>query len=178
LAAEGLRAAEHCVILDRLSAEQVSCVLGLSDVYSDSIGWSGGNTTSESLEHGLPVVTMAGKFMRERHTLAIAQQMGLDEAVVRSIDDYTALAVKLGNNRKSAQRCTLRSLSAKLTSIATSQRSGRSKISSSMLRERDPRHAPRRAGSRYRKRAWPSSRDTGRWRSTSRSRRLPRPSVY
>ena len=97
-AAEGLRAEEHCVILDRLSAEQFSSVLGLSDVYLDSIGWSGGNTTLESLEHGLPIVTIAGEFMRGRHTLAIAQQMGLDEAVVRSIDDYIALAVRLGNN--------------------------------------------------------------------------------
>ena len=97
-AAEGLRAEEHCVILDRLSAEQFSSVLGLSDVYLDSIGWSGGNTTLESLEHGLPMVTIAGEFMRGRHTLAIAQQMGLDEAVVRSIDDYIALAVRLGNN--------------------------------------------------------------------------------
>ena len=97
-AAEGLRAEEHCVILDRLSAEQFSSVLGLSDVYLDSIGWSGGNTTLESLEHGLPIVTIAGEFLRGRHTLAIAQQMGLDEAVVRSIDDYIALAVRLGNN--------------------------------------------------------------------------------
>jgi len=97
-AAESLRADEHCVILDRLSAEQFSSVLGLSDVYLDSIGWSGGNTTLESLEHGLPMVTIAGEFMRGRHTLAIAQQMGLDEAVVRSIDDYIALAVRLGNN--------------------------------------------------------------------------------
>ena len=97
-AAEGLRAEEHCLILDRLSAEQFSSVLGLSDVYLDSIGWSGGNTTLESLEHGLPMVTIAGEFMRGRHTLAIAQQMGLDEAVVRSIDDYIALAVRLGNN--------------------------------------------------------------------------------
>ena len=97
-AAEGLRAEEHCVILDRLSAEQFSSVLGLSDVYLDSIGWSGGNTTLESLEHGLPIVTIAGEFLRGRHTLAIAQQMGLDEAVVRSIGDYIALAVRLGNN--------------------------------------------------------------------------------
>ena len=97
-AAEGLRAEEHCLILDRLSAEQFSSVLGLSDVYLDSIGWSGGNTTLESLEHGLPIVTIAGEFMRGRHTLAIAQQMGLNEAVVRSIDDYIALAVRLGNN--------------------------------------------------------------------------------
>ena len=59
---------------------------------------SGYTAAALSLEHGLPIVTIAGEFMRGRHTLAIAQQMGLDEAVVRSIDDYIALAVRLGNN--------------------------------------------------------------------------------
>jgi predicted O-linked N-acetylglucosamine transferase (SPINDLY family) len=73
-------------------------VLRLSDVYLDSIGWSGGNTTLESLEHDLPVVTMAGPLMRGRHTMAILQQMGLDHAVTGSLDGYLNLAVCLGKD--------------------------------------------------------------------------------
>jgi predicted O-linked N-acetylglucosamine transferase (SPINDLY family) len=97
-AAEGLRAEHHCVILDRLSAGQFSAVLSLSDVYLDSISWSGFNTTMESLEHNLPIVTMRTSFMRGRHTLAIVQQMGLPEAVAGTLDEYVALAVRFAKN--------------------------------------------------------------------------------
>jgi protein O-GlcNAc transferase len=94
----GLRVEDHCMILDRLSAAQFGAVLGLSDVYLDSIGWSGGNTTLESLEHDLPIVTLAGPFMRGRHTFAIVKQMGLEEAVAGTIDEYVELAIRLGND--------------------------------------------------------------------------------
>ena len=97
-AAHGIRFEDHCVILDRLSAAQFGAVLGLSDVYLDSIAWSGFNTTLECLDHDLPIVTIATSLMRGRHTLAIAKVMGLDEAIASSLDEYVKLAIRLGND--------------------------------------------------------------------------------
>lgn len=97
-AAHDLRFEDHCVILNRLSAAQFGAVLGLSDVYLDSIGWSGFNTTLESLDHDLPIVTIAATFMRGRHTLAIAKVMDLDEAIASTLDEYVKLAIRLGND--------------------------------------------------------------------------------
>jgi predicted O-linked N-acetylglucosamine transferase (SPINDLY family) len=97
-AAHGLRFEDHCVILDRLLPDKFAAVLGLSDVFLNSISWSGFNTTMESLDYDLPIVTMATPFMRGRHTLAIARMSGLDEAIVSSLGEYIELAVHLGND--------------------------------------------------------------------------------
>ena len=94
-AAAGLAAAEHCVMLPRLERNKFVAAAGLCDVALDSIGWSGSNTTLEGLAHNLPVVTMAGEFMRGRHTAAILTMMGLTETITELIDDYVAVAVRL-----------------------------------------------------------------------------------
>ena len=53
----GLRAADHCVFLARLSQSKFVAAIGLCDVFLDSIGWSGCNSALESLPHNLPIVT-------------------------------------------------------------------------------------------------------------------------
>jgi protein O-GlcNAc transferase len=97
-AAVGLRAADHCVVLPRLAPDRFVAAIGRCDVLLDSIGWSGCNSTLESLAHDLPIVTLAGAFMRGRHTAAILEMMGIDETVARSVDDYVAIAVRLGRD--------------------------------------------------------------------------------
>ena len=47
----------------------------------------------------LPIVTMAGEFMRGRHGAAILTMMGVTDTVTASIDDYVATAVRLGRER-------------------------------------------------------------------------------
>ena len=96
--AYGLRASDYCVTLPRLDAQQFISAIGCCDVILDSIGWSGGNTTLESLCHNLPIVTLPGGLMRSRHTAAILTMMGVTETIVPSIDHYVATAVKLAHN--------------------------------------------------------------------------------
>jgi predicted O-linked N-acetylglucosamine transferase (SPINDLY family) len=67
-------------------------------VFLDSIGWSGGNTTLESLSQNLPIVTMPKALMRSRHSAAILQMMGVEETIVDTIDDYVSIAVRLANH--------------------------------------------------------------------------------
>ena len=64
----------------------------------DSIGWSGGNTTLEALAQDLPVVTYQGALMRGRVSAGMLRMMGMPETVAATIDDYVALAVRMGKD--------------------------------------------------------------------------------
>jgi protein O-GlcNAc transferase len=97
-AAAGLRADNYCVFLDRLSQSKFVAAAGLSDIFLDSIGWSGCNSALESLPHNLPIVTTPGAFMRGRHSAAILQMMGVTDTIAETIDDYVAIAVRLAND--------------------------------------------------------------------------------
>jgi protein O-GlcNAc transferase len=101
-ARQGLRAADHCVVLPRLDPDRFVAAMGACDVLLDSIAWSGCNSTLESLVHDLPIVTLRGELMRGRHTSAILEMMGLDETIAPTVDDYVAVAVRLG--RGAAER--------------------------------------------------------------------------
>jgi predicted O-linked N-acetylglucosamine transferase (SPINDLY family) len=94
----GLRAADHCVMLPRLAPDRFVAAIGQCDVLLDSIGWSGCNSTLESLAHDLPIVTLAGAFMRGRHTAAILETIGVEETIARDVDDYVAIAARLGRD--------------------------------------------------------------------------------
>lgn len=94
-AAEGLRADDYCVFLDKMAPPRFIAAAKLADVFLDSIGWSGCNSLLESLMHNLPVVTMAGDTMRARHGLAIMRMLGMAESVAENIDDYVERAVRL-----------------------------------------------------------------------------------
>jgi len=102
----GLRAEDHCVFLPFLKLEGFVAAMGLSDVYLDSIGWSGGNTTLESLLHDLPIVTLPTEFMRGRHSAAILRMMGIEDTIADTLERYVAIAVRLAHDRawREAQR--------------------------------------------------------------------------
>jgi protein O-GlcNAc transferase len=97
-AAFGLKAADHCVFLPRLDQDRFVAAIGQCDVFLDSIGWSGNNSTSESLAHGLPIVTLRGKLMRGRHTAAILERIDVTDTITDTIDEYISTAVRLGRD--------------------------------------------------------------------------------
>ena len=94
----GLNAANHCVFLPRLDVHDYVAATGQCDVFLDSINWSGGNSTLESLLQDLPIVTIPGPFMRGRHSMAILAMMGVTETIAESIDDYVSIAVRLARD--------------------------------------------------------------------------------
>jgi predicted O-linked N-acetylglucosamine transferase (SPINDLY family) len=98
-AAFGLDAARHCVFLPRLSEPRFRAALGQCDAILDSVGWSGCNSTLESLMHNLPIVTLPTEFMRGRHTLAILRRMDVEDTVAASPDEYVAMAVRMARDR-------------------------------------------------------------------------------
>jgi predicted O-linked N-acetylglucosamine transferase (SPINDLY family) len=97
-AAVGLRAEDHCVVLPRLDASSFAAAIGLCDIVLDSIGWSGFNSTIEGVPHALPIVTMPGRLMRSRHTMAVLRMMGVSETITETIDDYVSVAVRLAHD--------------------------------------------------------------------------------
>jgi protein O-GlcNAc transferase len=102
----GLDVKRHCVVLPYLSRDRFHGAMACCDVFLDSIGWSGCNSTLESLNRDLPIVTMRGDLMRGRHTAAILEMMGMTETVAERIEDYVALAVRMA--RDPAWRAELR----------------------------------------------------------------------
>jgi protein O-GlcNAc transferase len=94
----GLKASDHTVILDTLSPSRFVGAINQCDIVLDSIGWSGCNSTMESLAGDLPIVTAPGSLMRGRHSSAILQMMGVTETIADSTEDYISIAARLGNN--------------------------------------------------------------------------------
>jgi predicted O-linked N-acetylglucosamine transferase (SPINDLY family) len=93
----GLDWRKHCIIVPRVPADGFSSLLRAGDLFLDSIGWSGCNSTLEAVDCGIPVVTKPTGLMRGRHSAAILACMGMADRVAADEDDYVEQAVQLAN---------------------------------------------------------------------------------
>jgi predicted O-linked N-acetylglucosamine transferase (SPINDLY family) len=93
-----LKASDYIVMLNSLSASEFVAAINQCDIFLDSIGWSGCNSTMESLVCNLPIVTTPGPFMRGRHSSAILKMMDVTETIAESVEDYISIAARLANN--------------------------------------------------------------------------------
>ncbi|HET7803958.1 MAG TPA: tetratricopeptide repeat protein [Pseudolabrys sp.] len=107
-AAAGMRVDDHCIFLNRLSQSKFVAAAGLCDVFLDSIGWSGCNSALECLRQALPIVTFEGKTMRGRHCAAILRMLGVPETIATTVDDYVAIASRLGRDKQFRQTMSAR----------------------------------------------------------------------
>ncbi len=94
----GMDPERHMVLLPQLTPPQYKSMNYLSDVFLDSAGWSGCNSTLEAIESHLPVVTLPGNLMRGRHSSAILSLLGATETIARSEDEFVALAARLARD--------------------------------------------------------------------------------
>jgi protein O-GlcNAc transferase len=97
-AAAGLKAEDHCVFLQSMTMNAFAAASAQCDIMLDSVGWSGGNTTLEALAQNLPVITCEGELMRGRVSAGILRMMGMPEAIAGGVDDYVALAIRMGQD--------------------------------------------------------------------------------
>lgn len=97
-AAQGLDADRHCRFLDRMTEFDFGALNAVADVALDTPGWSGGNTTHEAIGAGLPVVTLPGEFARGRVSAGMLRMIGVEDGIARDVDDYIAIAVRLGQD--------------------------------------------------------------------------------
>lgn len=68
------------------------------DIQLDTIPYSGGLTTLESLWMGVPVITLPGLLFSSRHSFSHLMNAGLPEFVATSEDDYVTIACNLASN--------------------------------------------------------------------------------
>ncbi|TAN57395.1 MAG: hypothetical protein EPN26_02575 [Rhodospirillales bacterium] len=97
--ARGLDPARHLIFMPRQAWEDFIQLYGLCDVFLDSFGWSGGNTSFEALSRSLPIVTLPAPLMRGRQSFAMLKILGLDECIARDALDYVKIAVRLGTDQ-------------------------------------------------------------------------------
>lgn len=100
----GLNYQDHCIILPRLDTKAFAGTAAIADVFLDSIGWSGGNTTLEAIAYNIPVMTLPGEMMRGRHTMAFLKMMGIEEMIAATKEDYVKIAVRLGQDAQYRQQ--------------------------------------------------------------------------
>jgi predicted O-linked N-acetylglucosamine transferase (SPINDLY family) len=94
----GLDAERHVVILPPMPQRDYIEAVGRADVILDTIEWSGGKSTLDCLAVNPAIVTLAGRFMRGRHTAAILRHIGCAATIAESVDAYVAIAVRLGRD--------------------------------------------------------------------------------
>ena len=91
----GLDSERYVRIVDAMPQPRFLGSVRLADIVLDSIGWSGGKSTLDMLAEAPAIVTLAGPFMRGRHTAAILTAAGVAETIATSVDGYVDLAVRL-----------------------------------------------------------------------------------
>jgi predicted O-linked N-acetylglucosamine transferase (SPINDLY family) len=94
--AVGLKYEDYCLFLtipERLDYLMINL---LSDVYLDTLDWSGGNTSLEAIACHLPIVTRPGELMRCRHSDSFLKMIGVTDTIAEDEADYIEIAIKLG----------------------------------------------------------------------------------
>jgi len=99
----GLDAERHCIFVPSMSMARFTAMCRVADVFLDSLGWSGCNSTLEVLACDLPVVTMAGDLMRGRHSAAILTMLGMPELIAETPEAFVDLAAQLGRDKTRRQ---------------------------------------------------------------------------
>jgi predicted O-linked N-acetylglucosamine transferase (SPINDLY family) len=70
----------------------------IADVFLDTFFCTAHTTASDALWAGLPVITMRGDTFANRVAASIVSAAGLAECITSTPEQYTALAITLGNN--------------------------------------------------------------------------------
>ncbi len=118
-AAHGLSADDHCRFLPYRPVELYRAALAGSDIFLDTVGWSGLATTLDAIGCGVPIVTLESGLMRGRQSAALLRRMGLDERVAATEDVFVTRAVALGSSRE--ERIRYAGLIASSRSLLTEQ---------------------------------------------------------
>ena len=85
--------------LPAMSKEDFLSLLMVADAVLDTPFFGGGNTSLETFFCGVPVVTLPGRFLRDRLTLALYKQMGIMDCVAKDAQSYIEIAFRLATDK-------------------------------------------------------------------------------
>ncbi|MFN7936278.1 MAG: hypothetical protein U0R19_23310 [Bryobacteraceae bacterium] len=80
-----------------LSTEETMKLYGECDIGLDTFPFSGSATTLEALWMGVPVVTMTGAPVASRYSASFLHELGMQEWITRSPEEFVAFAVQAAN---------------------------------------------------------------------------------
>ncbi len=100
---EGLDPGQCLKVTDWLPRERFLSFLEAMDVSLDSPAFSGYTTAWEAVHRGLPVLTLAGPFLRQRLAAGLLAQIGLTEGIAHSPAQYLGTAVRWAQEARSAR---------------------------------------------------------------------------
>jgi len=87
-------------IMPRLDRAEYLKLVAAADVVLDTFHYGGGaNTVYDAIAVGTPLATLCGTYHRGRYATATLVQLGLNELVAQSPEEYVALSLKLGTDR-------------------------------------------------------------------------------
>ncbi|MEG4324941.1 tetratricopeptide repeat protein [Microcoleus sp. herbarium5] len=95
-AAVNLNSEDYCVFLPGQDWESYTSLMLNSDVFLDTLSFSGGHTTFDAVACNLPIVTCAGELMRGRQSCGILKMLGVTDTIAQNEAEYIEIAVKLG----------------------------------------------------------------------------------
>ena len=89
---------QHLRFLPHLSPQEYQSLNAVGDIYLDTPGWSGGNTTLEAIYQGLPIVTRRGHKMRACVSAGMLALIGATETVADDDATFVDIAVRLAQD--------------------------------------------------------------------------------
>ncbi|MDW3208404.1 MAG: tetratricopeptide repeat protein [Reichenbachiella sp.] len=90
-------------VIKKIPHQEYLQLIKLADVCLDPPHYSGANTTYETLQMGVPVVTLPGKFQRGKYTEAIYRILNLEEYMAKDSKGYIDLAIQLATDKSKSK---------------------------------------------------------------------------
>jgi predicted O-linked N-acetylglucosamine transferase (SPINDLY family) len=109
-AAHGLDFAAHGVFLPRLSWPDYLSLMCVSDLFLDTMEWSGGHSSLDAIAMGLPIVTRPCGPMRGHQSAGFLRQLGVTETIAADEQGYVDRAIHLATDRSIRDRVSARML--------------------------------------------------------------------
>ena len=90
---------DRLLFVPRMPLEKFMQLILNTDVMLDPMFFGGGNTSAEAIAMGMPIVTIAGDYLRDRVTYAYYRAMNFDDLIASDVDDYVKKAVRLATDK-------------------------------------------------------------------------------
>ncbi|AUC62338.1 hypothetical protein AA637_14820 [Cyanobacterium sp. HL-69] len=96
---------DYCIFLPTIkNSKDYKQLLKSCDIFLDTIGFTGFNSTLDALEFFLPVITHSGEFFRTRQSEGILKMIQVTDTVADNVEDYIIKAIALGTNNELRQK--------------------------------------------------------------------------
>ena len=93
--ARNLDPEQYLLVIPWMPREKFYALLDMSDIFLDCPSFSGYTTAWQAVQRGLPVVTLEGRFMRQRLAAGLLRRTGMTDTIAASADEYVAIVKKL-----------------------------------------------------------------------------------